>query len=925
MAFNTKLRLYDAKFWQDSNDTLGLSGTTSVGKIKYLETFVPSSPLDIPTAAWVTGQTGALSANNGLTRAGDYISLGGALTGNTDITGAFALGLCTTTVNINPTGAVTLNAGTTVGICPTGAITINGGSTVGICPSGAITIQGSAINANTVINYNNEKVYTALSLPTAGWVTGKTSTSGIQTASNGLCKVGTDVKLGGTLTATTTFTSAGGTELLQYGGCYHTNYGPRTIPDVDFVTGQTSTSGIQTANNGLTKVGTNAVLGGALTGVTDISMAGTTCLTFTDTRATKKGVEYADNYSADFALNSLSDYRSVVTATPTTKTENFTLSLDELGKSVIASKATELEITIPNDLAVDFPIGSIITVQQGGVGAVTAVASTGVTVGGVSLSTTQQYGFVQYWKTAANTWSVIGGAIELWQVTGSTVLVPVNTSQKVPVAYIDGITPIFATTITGATNGLCKVGQNVKLGGALSELTTISGAQTLCLSSLTAFNATASNIALTGPVCVTGALNTSTNACVGGTFTLPTVASGSVSNPIMVLDAGVVKCVAASSFNITAVNGLTATGNEVKLGGELTGDTIISSSTHDSCLDITAPMKADDVHYFTFHNDPPQSGHTCGRLYYQDNTLNLDREYTGVTLQIGEESVMKVKNNTGNPILNGDVVYISGSDGTIPEITKAIASDMVNSQNVIGVVTADIADTGQGYVTLHGAVRSLNTVGLSGAEGSTVYLSATVAGAITSTPPVYPNEIIHVGYLIVKDSTNGQVQVAVDVETPYTSIATFTGYTATTKQTLDSKLPTATFTGYTATTNATLTGLTAISNVAITGVTNGLTKVGSHSAKLGGALTESTRICSGAADRSLTLGKLSCIQLVSSGTSGNILLEAQGNSASAIKSTSLVGVPGTNMTSSVGIVFDFDATNNQMVVTDNSSSCRGLQ
>ena len=44
-----------------------------------------SNPRAIPDAAWVTGQTGAISAANGLTRSGDNIILGGTLCANTDI------------------------------------------------------------------------------------------------------------------------------------------------------------------------------------------------------------------------------------------------------------------------------------------------------------------------------------------------------------------------------------------------------------------------------------------------------------------------------------------------------------------------------------------------------------------------------------------------------------------------------------------------------------------------------------------------------------------------------------------------------------------------------------------------------------------------------------------------------------------------
>jgi hypothetical protein len=60
------------------------------------------------------------------------------------------------------------------------------------------------------------------------------------------------------------------------GAVYCANYAanggnnPRWIPDVAWVTGKTSVSGVQTANNGLTKVGTDVRLGGTITGDTQL-------------------------------------------------------------------------------------------------------------------------------------------------------------------------------------------------------------------------------------------------------------------------------------------------------------------------------------------------------------------------------------------------------------------------------------------------------------------------------------------------------------------------------------------------------------------------------------------------------------------------------------------------------------------------------
>ena len=69
MAFNTKLNLIDAKFFQCIAGTLALSGSTSVGTAQYLtdksSTYVARS---IPDVAYVTGQSANLQSQI------DYVS-----------------------------------------------------------------------------------------------------------------------------------------------------------------------------------------------------------------------------------------------------------------------------------------------------------------------------------------------------------------------------------------------------------------------------------------------------------------------------------------------------------------------------------------------------------------------------------------------------------------------------------------------------------------------------------------------------------------------------------------------------------------------------------------------------------------------------------------------------------------------------------
>jgi hypothetical protein len=99
----------------------------------------------------------------------------------------------------------------------------------------------------------------------------------------------------------------------------HNNLHFRTImtktPDIIKVTNDSAfvylsgTTGNQllTASNGLNKVGQDVRLGGRITGTTVLNLTGSSSLTFTDSRVTPVGTQYAADYSASFTPRSLVD------------------------------------------------------------------------------------------------------------------------------------------------------------------------------------------------------------------------------------------------------------------------------------------------------------------------------------------------------------------------------------------------------------------------------------------------------------------------------------------------------------------------------------------------------------------------------------------------------------------------------------------
>lgn len=155
----------------------------------------------------------------------------------------------------------------------------------------------------------------------------------------------------------------------------------------------------------------------------------------------------------------------------------------------------------------------------------------------------------------------------------------------------------------------------------------------------------------------------------------------------------------------------------------------------------------------------PESG--VGLLTWNDTdgTLEFGLKGGNVTLQIGQEQVVRVKNNTGATIGNGSAVYISSSDGVNFNVTKALADSDANSAQTLGITTEDLANGQHGFVTTFGLVRNIDTSGLT--EGGVAYLSGTVAGGLTATKPTAPTHMVSVGHVLRAHATVGVLFVRV--------------------------------------------------------------------------------------------------------------------------------------------------------------------
>jgi hypothetical protein len=178
-----------------------------------------------------------------------------------------------------------------------------------------------------------------------------------------------------------------------------------------------------------------------------------------------------------------------------------------------------------------------------------------------------------------------------------------------------------------------------------------------------------------------------------------------------------------------------------------------------------------DIDYLDFDT---AAAHTVGvgELAWNntDGTLDLGLKGGNVTLQIGQEQIVRVVNKTATNVnlleANYQVVRITGAQGQRLKVDLALATTNALSAQTIGLVTETINNNQEGFITVSGLVRGINTTGSlqteTWADGDILYLSPTTAGNITNVKPIAPNHLIVIGYVVSAHITQGSIYVKVD-------------------------------------------------------------------------------------------------------------------------------------------------------------------
>lgn len=157
-----------------------------------------------------------------------------------------------------------------------------------------------------------------------------------------------------------------------------------------------------------------------------------------------------------------------------------------------------------------------------------------------------------------------------------------------------------------------------------------------------------------------------------------------------------------------------------------------------------------------FRSDLANPSYLEGRTFYDNskNTLAYYNDESDTTINLGQEVVVKVHNNNGSTIINGDAVRYGGSIiGGVPTVVRSLADTVANAQ-VAGVATHNILVGQTGYITVLGEISGLNTSSFN--EGDFLQVSGTTPGLLTNVE----QEIVSlVAVVNVQDITNGSIIV----------------------------------------------------------------------------------------------------------------------------------------------------------------------
>jgi len=221
-----------------------------------------------------------------------------------------------------------------------------------------------------------------------------------------------------------------------------------------------------------------------------------------------------------------------------------------------------------------------------------------------------------------------------------------------------------------------------------------------------------------------------------------------------------------TSVGLSAPTGFSVSGTPVTASGTLalafaSGYSLPSDATQatwtakQNALNGTGFVKATGT-TITYDNTTyyPYPTGTTSQYVAGDGTL--------ITFPTNSQSgtlIRLVRNQTGNTLTKGTVVYINGATGNNPTVSKALATADATSAQTFGLCQSDIANNATGYVVTVGDIIGIDTSAYT--EGQQLYLSPTLAGTYTTVKQYAPAHLVYIGVVTRSHPNLGQIEVKI--------------------------------------------------------------------------------------------------------------------------------------------------------------------
>ena len=188
----------------------------------------------------------------------------------------------------------------------------------------------------------------------------------------------------------------------------------------------------------------------------------------------------------------------------------------------------------------------------------------------------------------------------------------------------------------------------------------------------------------------------------------------------------------------------------------LTRDTVLDSSSAGALVNFSGGTK--DV----FVTLPAEK--TITSITSTDGSVGVAQIGSIVDLSVAVAGattnvICLVRNNSGATLTKGTAVYINGAVGQNPTVTKALATSDATSAQTLGLMTEDLANNSNGYVTIIGLITDMDTSMFS--DGQQLYLSATTPGGLTAIKQYAPNHLVYVAVVEHAHPVHGKLFVKV--------------------------------------------------------------------------------------------------------------------------------------------------------------------